>query len=335
MFLSIMSLLLYPMEITYVQFLEMHPSRNGLHVDPGLNRVTSIKYVRGGNYVLNTEIDDDNMLYAHSLVRADNDRVVMGSHIRVFLHDKPENKYYARGAFLVASNTGTQFMLTRVQQNVPPLTEPELEQLLTAPELEQLLSEPELEQLSKPEPEPTNVAGPPPKRQRVTQSTWRETRYLGILYRSVLEARHAVFMTTLGVDFSYEPVSIHGAGTTYTPDFYLPAQNLFVEIKPCFPYIDEMVKCQNVSRKGFQIALLYGTNWTPPFARCESSGKREYRHSNAIRGMLWKNGRIVEGYVTWVGTTLTCVASTEDLPSTGDDELVRAAIETARNAMFA
>jgi len=45
------------------------------------------------------------------------------------------------------------------------------------------------------------------------------TRYKGIMYKSRLEARWAVFFYTLGVYAKYEPFTIEEEGIQYTPDF--------------------------------------------------------------------------------------------------------------------
>ena len=59
-----------------------------------------------------------------------------------------------------------------------------------------------------------------------------ETRYAGCRFRSRLEARWAVFFTTLHIPWEYEPQGFMINGTPYLPDFYLPQQKLWVEIKP-------------------------------------------------------------------------------------------------------
>lgn len=68
-----------------------------------------------------------------------------------------------------------------------------------------------------------------------------ETVYNGHRYRSRLEARWAIVLTKLGIDFLYEyegyDLGVHG---WYLPDFYLPKTNsyligspgVFFEIKP-------------------------------------------------------------------------------------------------------
>lgn len=61
-----------------------------------------------------------------------------------------------------------------------------------------------------------------------------ETRYAGIRFRSRLEARWAVFFTKLGVAWEHEPQGflIGKPPQPYLPDFYLPQNGLYVEIKP-------------------------------------------------------------------------------------------------------
>lgn len=60
-----------------------------------------------------------------------------------------------------------------------------------------------------------------------------ETQYKGYKFRSRLEARWAVFFDALGVCWEYEKEGYQlGDGTYYLPDFWLPTQSTFVEIKP-------------------------------------------------------------------------------------------------------
>jgi hypothetical protein len=81
-----------------------------------------------------------------------------------------------------------------------------------------------------------------------------ETEYKGYRFRSRLEARWAVFFDTLGIAWEYEPQGFDlteayrdytltqdyrplsqlksGERLLYLPDFYLPLQKRYVEIKP-------------------------------------------------------------------------------------------------------
>lgn len=59
-----------------------------------------------------------------------------------------------------------------------------------------------------------------------------ETHYNGYRFRSRLEARWAVFFDAAGVEYRYEPEGFHLDELLYLPDFWLPKQNLWIEIKP-------------------------------------------------------------------------------------------------------
>lgn len=69
----------------------------------------------------------------------------------------------------------------------------------------------------------------------MTTLTPIETIYAGCRFRSRLEARWAVFFTTLGVEWEYEPQGYHigpdGHRRQYLPDFYLPRLGTWVEVK--------------------------------------------------------------------------------------------------------
>lgn len=55
-----------------------------------------------------------------------------------------------------------------------------------------------------------------------------------VLFRSRLEARWAVFLTELGIDWEYEFEGYNLNGIWYLPDFYLPnwCGGTFIEVKP-------------------------------------------------------------------------------------------------------
>lgn len=58
------------------------------------------------------------------------------------------------------------------------------------------------------------------------------TMYEGIEFRSGLEARYAKLFDTLGIEWLYEPEGYHlSDGTNYLPDFYLPEQKQYFEVK--------------------------------------------------------------------------------------------------------
>ena len=60
-----------------------------------------------------------------------------------------------------------------------------------------------------------------------------ETEYNGILFRSRLEARWAIFFDALKLDWVYEPdCFVLSNNQKYTPDFYIPKYKLYIEVKP-------------------------------------------------------------------------------------------------------
>jgi len=59
-----------------------------------------------------------------------------------------------------------------------------------------------------------------------------ETEYRGHKFRSRLEARWAVFFDSLKLRWDYEKEGFNLDGIWYLPDFYLPALNKWIEIKP-------------------------------------------------------------------------------------------------------
>ena len=149
-----------------------------------------------------------------------------------------------------------------------------------------------------------NLVEPPKARKYFTPRTFSTpTVFQGITYRSRLESRLAHLMSELKVRFVYEPMRYTlPSGSTYMIDFFLPDQQLYVELKPKRPHIEEEFKCEQMSRHGFRVTLLYG--WAlhkPPF-RSETAGKvmRDYDHHNALRGMTWINGVKLPGDTVFV-----------------------------------
>lgn len=71
------------------------------------------------------------------------------------------------------------------------------------------------------------------------------TNYRGITFRSRQEARFAVFLSDLSIPFEYEPNGFaFKNGAWYLPDFYLPKQECYVEIKGKKPLPHELQLCQ-------------------------------------------------------------------------------------------
>lgn len=111
-----------------------------------------------------------------------------------------------------------------------------------------------------------------------------ETRYDGHLFRSRREARQAVFFNELGIAYHYEPEGYELEGVRYLPDFYLPRQDSFVEVKGQYPTVEEMRKAKLLSLyTGKRSAICFGEleppghkllgafGYSPPFVTKERS----------------------------------------------------------------
>jgi hypothetical protein len=87
-----------------------------------------------------------------------------------------------------------------------------------------------------------------------------ETQYNGYRFRSRLEARWAVFFDTLGIRYEYEKEGFElPDGTRYLPDFWLPNEQVWVEIKGQEATVVERTKCALLAdATGKPVALFVG-----------------------------------------------------------------------------
>ncbi len=70
-----------------------------------------------------------------------------------------------------------------------------------------------------------------------------QTRYANVYFRSRLEARWAVFFDALDIQWEYEKEGYEFSdGTRYLPDFWLPVQKRWIEIKGEIETKDEIGK---------------------------------------------------------------------------------------------
>lgn len=83
-----------------------------------------------------------------------------------------------------------------------------------------------------------------------------ETYHAGILFRSRAEARWAAFLRRLNVDWRYEPQTFSLNGVGYLPDFYLPAFDAWLEIKP--PLGHDLSKPGALAATGRKVLVLAG-----------------------------------------------------------------------------
>ena len=152
------------------------------------------------------------------------------------------------------------------------------------------------------------------------------TIYKNVQYRSRLEARFAHLLDELHVRFVYEPMAYRlASGSTYTIDFFFPDQQLYVELKPRRPHIEEEYKCEQMSVHGFRVTLLYGSALhKPPFRSELFNGRshRDYAHHDALRGITWINGKKLAGDTVFVVGRHATFRTPLDLapPTTPDDD---------------
>ena len=86
-----------------------------------------------------------------------------------------------------------------------------------------------------------------------------ETNHAGRRFRSRTEARWAVFFDALGWRYDYEREGYDLNGRWYLPDFYLPEQSLWVEVKGKAPTDEEKRLCHDLALlHGETVALVVG-----------------------------------------------------------------------------
>jgi len=84
------------------------------------------------------------------------------------------------------------------------------------------------------------------------------TIYHGYKFRSREEARWAVFFDAAGIKYLYEPEGMElPDGTRYLPDFYLPDEDIYIEVKPgAENRMDEIQKAKRFVGCGINVLLV-------------------------------------------------------------------------------
>jgi len=120
-----------------------------------------------------------------------------------------------------------------------------------------------------------------------------ETRYKGYRFRSRTEARWAVFLDTLGVPWEYEKQGYHLPSGPYLPDFWLPAQSCWLELKGEPPTEGESKFCEELAAgSGNNVFLFVGQPYMP--ADCygwDESVEYDARGHLFMPDGGWDNGR--------------------------------------------
>jgi hypothetical protein len=120
-----------------------------------------------------------------------------------------------------------------------------------------------------------------------------QTNYKGYRFRSRLEARWAVFFDALGIEWEYEKEGYKlSDGSYYLPDFWLPNEKMWVEIKPentneenlkkYYRFRDDMIYCKdsNVASGSILATGLPGEKYVNLYCfqlKDSSAGEVEYR----------------------------------------------------------
>lgn len=89
-----------------------------------------------------------------------------------------------------------------------------------------------------------------------------ETRYLGYRFRSRNEARWAIVLQAMGLDWAFEDQGYLIDGEPYLVDFTLPSLRIHIEIKPKDPTPDEVRKARLLREaSGWDVLILAGRPW--------------------------------------------------------------------------
>lgn len=177
----------------------------------------------------------------------------------------------------------------------------------------------------------------------------KETIYNGYRFRSRLEARWAVFFDTLGIRYEYEWQDYVVGGKRYLPDFWLPEQQCFVEIKGQDPKDSEIEKIGDLACATQKNAhLFFGGIKLPPDIDSLGWSAEYWKQDDDFWGINWKWnplwGRCIHcGSVGIVhlgkSSLLSCGCShrhryTENFEYNACDPVLIAAYTAARQARF-
>lgn len=107
-----------------------------------------------------------------------------------------------------------------------------------------------------------------------------ETTYAGVVFRSRLEARWAMFFDAFHLYWRYEYEGFELPSGRYVPDFWLPELQTWVEIKPPFNreyeveqdrWIKTVSHCHDVAVLTRKRVLLFATDFGAWLPKCEEN----------------------------------------------------------------
>lgn len=101
-----------------------------------------------------------------------------------------------------------------------------------------------------------------------------ETEYKSHRFRSRCEARWAIFLDGLGINWEYEKEGFDLDGLWYLPDFWVPFWNAFIEVKGGQPSSDEIEKAVRLAKASQSDVYIVIGNPDPNRHRVLSIGKK-------------------------------------------------------------
>lgn len=172
-----------------------------------------------------------------------------------------------------------------------------------------------------------------------------ETRYRGRLFRSRLEARWAVVFETLMLPWEYEVEGFQLESKAYLPDFWLPRQKVWMEIKP-FGFEESTRHMQELAiTTGFPVYLVEGQipvvkEWFPENEKGNAFGTMFFGAEDACDSeyMLCRCQFCGEYGIQWMGSSgrIQCCApnSVQGKRASADHPLIIEAYNEARTRRF-
>lgn len=305
------------MKLNKISFWDAHPSNLRVYTnETGILSMSVVWPLEAGI----TEQENSIIISRDIPSYADLGRGAHGSTFPVYAWDSVARAGYRRGEFYLSNSNSTKFILKRISETRPPpptaveLADEVMRTMATRNAVDEAVQLARADfgesvQTSVSSDEDTNGTVAAPERKRLFAAGKfnghsRPTVYNGVEFRSLTEARFAAALDNLGISYSFEQMTFkRPGGGRYTPDFFLPAQQLLVEIKPARPLVEEERKCEEMSEMGFRIVCMYGNRiGTMPFGYERSSGgaRRDYAHKEGMRGIAWHNGEKLAGEVAFV-----------------------------------